>query len=185
MKIKTNNLPIADCYSAEISRIEDARGDFIKVFHADTIQGIIPGFQPKEMYITSSRQNVLRGMHLQLPPDDHAKLVICLGGRVTDVLLDLRAGRGFGTITSAELTAHGTNCMIIPKGVAHGFYAHDDGSILLYLVETMHSPENDIGIKWDSIGFKWPVRAPIVSERDQNHTRLEDFSPPLAWTEKW
>lgn len=161
------------CYSAHISRLTDNRGDFRKVYHEDTIQKILPGFVPKEMYITKSSKNVLRGMHLQIPPADHAKIVICLSGRVTDVLLDLRSGTHYGDLAFDELTPDGTNCMIIPKGIAHGFYAHEDNSTLLYLVETMHSPLNDVGVKWDTIGFEWPAREPIVSDRDQAHQSLQ------------
>ena len=44
----------------------------------------------KESFYSVSRKNVLRGMHFQLPPHDHAKLVYVVSGTILDVALDIR-----------------------------------------------------------------------------------------------
>lgn len=183
MNLVASPLALPGCFSAKLSKFEDARGSFHKFFHAQTLSHYLPGFLPREIYLTSSYQGVLRGMHYQVPPHDHAKIVICLGGLVTDVLLDLRAGATYGQAISVELSAQSNqeNAVLLPKGIAHGFYAHTDASQLMYIVETEHSPESDRGVLWNSFGYSWPSDDPILSERDQKHPLFEAFSPPSDW----
>ena len=179
MKIETSPLELDGCFSAKLANFEDPRGSFLKLFHDTTISAYLPNFLPREAYLTTSAKGVVRGMHFQLPPEDHAKIVIALSGRVTDILLDLRRGEGYGQWVSCELSAKGQNAMLIPKGVAHGFYAHEDNSALLYLVETVHSTNHDAGILWNSFGCDWPTTTPILSDRDQKHKQFQAFVSPF------
>lgn len=181
MIIEPISLDIPGCYSVSLSRLHDERGSFFKLFRESWVERLLTGFFPREIYLTSSSRGVLRGMHFQVPPFDHSKIIICLSGRVTDVLLDLRSGPGYGAFTSLELSTQGTNAVLIPKGVAHGFYAHEDDSSLLYLVETEYRPGSDRGVMWNSFGFEWPSNNPIISQRDTCHPDLLAFSPPLEW----
>lgn len=182
MKLDAEPLSLDGCYAARLTAFSDERGSFHKLFHRRAFQAFLPGFSPAEVYLTTSARNVLRGMHFQLPPHDHAKVVICLSGRLTDVLLDLRPGAGFGRSTRLALSTEGPNAVLIPKGIAHGFYAHENGSALLYLVETEYASEWDAGVMWDSFGFDWPSDEPVLSERDQRHPTLAAFRPPGEWT---
>lgn len=159
----------------------DARGDFRKLFHAKIYDDYLPGYVPREIYLTTSNKGVVRGMHFQLPPDDHGKVVICLSGKVTDVLLDLRQGPGYGASTSVKLIPNVTNAVLIPKGIAHGFYAHEDNSAMLYLVETEYAPANDHGVLWNSFGYNWPSEEVLLSERDTEHAPLSAFKAPVEW----
>jgi len=34
-------------------------------------------------------------------------------------------------------------------------------------------------LRWDSIGFDWPWKNPIMSERDQKFPTLSDFVSPF------
>lgn len=152
----------------------DYRGSFTKLFHASTFGALLPNFELKESYITKSEPNVLRGMHFQLPPDDHYKVVICLKGHVLDVVLDLRRGKTYGKTDSIELKPENFNIVFIPKGIAHGFYAFEH-SDLLYMVSSEYSLKNDAGIMWNSFDFDWPNQSPILSERDKTHQAFLDF----------
>ncbi|MFX0543394.1 dTDP-4-dehydrorhamnose 3,5-epimerase family protein [Roseovarius sp. S4756] len=181
MKLDATPLALPGCFSARLTTFEDSRGSFQKLFHAGGFGMYLPGYLPQEIYLTTSAKGVLRGMHFQLPPDDHAKVVVCLGGKVTDVLLDLRPGATYGETVAVELAPDGQNAVLLPKGIAHGFYAKADDSALLYLVETGHSPENDKGILWNSFAFDWPNEAPILSARDTQHPPFAKFSPPSDW----
>jgi len=44
----------------------------------------------KEFYYSVSHRNVIRGMHFQLPPHEHSKLVYVSKGSIVNVVLDLR-----------------------------------------------------------------------------------------------
>jgi len=85
-------LPLSGCYLIRSRRLEDERGNFQKLFHQPSFaaQGLETNFA--ESYLSSSHRGVVRGMHFQAPPADHAKLVCCIAGRVRDGLVDLRRG---------------------------------------------------------------------------------------------
>src|SRR6478672_1977733 len=84
----------------------DERGIFVKTFHEGLFRELGISFSPREEFYSISAKNVLRGMHFQKPPADHAKLVYCPGGRVLDVALDMRRGsETFGRAFSYELDA--------------------------------------------------------------------------------
>lgn len=181
MRIKWSELTVTGCYSAKLQSLRDHRGSFQKLFNTQAFENILPNFVPHECYITCSEQGVLRGMHFQLPPDDHDKLVFCLGGHALDVVVDLRPGSNYGATASVDLTPGGINCVAMPAGVGHGFYALSENTQLLYLVGTDYSPESDAGILWNSIDFDWPVSNPIISDRDKSHPSLDKFMPPEKW----
>ncbi len=159
---------------------EDARGGFVKTFHAPTFQAAGLKFEPREEFYSDSRRNVIRGMHFQLPPHTQTRLVYCLRGRVLDVVVDLRRNSPtFRRVLSRELSATNHEMLFIPEGFAHGFLALDEPSLMVYLASPVHSPPHDAGIAWDSIDFQWPVKDPILSDRDRSFPALKDFQSPF------
>lgn len=159
---------------------QDARGSFVKTFHADSFREHGIAFEPREEFFSTSAKGVIRGMHLQLPPAAHAKLVYCLTGRILDIVLDLRKGSPtFGRSCAHELDAVRRHLLFIPAGFAHGFLALEDGTTTVYQTSTVHSPTHDAGVRWDGFGFVWPVKNPILSERDKNLPALAEFQSPF------
>jgi dTDP-4-dehydrorhamnose 3,5-epimerase len=162
----------------------DARGSFVKTFHAELFRKAGLDFQPAEEFYSVSAAGVVRGMHFQLPPHDHAKLVYCPAGRVLDVIVDLRKNsKTYGEHFSRELSAENRVMLYIPSGFAHGFLALEAGSMMVYQTSTVHAPESDAGIHWESFGFDWPLKAanlsPILSDRDRAFPALADFASPF------
>jgi dTDP-4-dehydrorhamnose 3,5-epimerase len=159
---------------------EDARGHFVKNYHAPSFQIAGLTFQPQEEFHSESRRNVIRGLHFQMPPHTQTRLVYCLRGRVLDVVVDLRKNSPtFKRVLSRELSEANHELLFIPEGFAHGFLALDESSFMVYLASPVHSPPQDIGIAWDSIDFQWPVENPILSDRDRNLPALKDFQSPF------
>ena len=158
----------------------DARGMFVKIFHAEAFSEAGIPFEPREGFYSVSAKNVLRGMHFQRPPAALAKLVYCLGGRVLDVVLDLRRGSpGFGKTFSRELSWEEPELLYVPPGFAHGFLALEDNSVMAYLTDHVYAPALDGGIAWDSFDFPWPVTEPVLSERDRRFPRLTELPSPF------
>jgi dTDP-4-dehydrorhamnose 3,5-epimerase len=179
-------LDLVGCYLLKGARFEDARGDFFKFFHAPTLAALGLETNFVESYITTSHQGVVRGMHFQLPPSDHAKLVCCITGRVRDGLVDLRKGSpSYGRSTSLILDANEADVLYIPRGVAHGFAAYEDHSRMCYLVSSVHDAAADAGIAWDSVGIDWwaggPVVTPVISDRDRKFPALSEFTSPFMF----
>ena len=158
---------------------EDARGCFVKTYHEGLFESCGIRFVPKEEFFSVSRKNVLRGMHFQQPPAAHGKLVYCPVGRVLDVVLDLRSTAKGARCISRELSSENREMLFIPIGCAHGFLALEDNSMMVYQTSTVHSPPHDAGVLWNSFGFDWPVKNPILSERDQKFPALRDFQSPF------
>src|SRR5882724_10206073 len=158
---------------------QDRRGLFVKTFRADQFRELGISFEPREEFYSTSAKGVLRGMHFQLPPAAHSKLVYCLGGRVLDVMLDMRrSSPSFGRAFSCELDAVRRELVFIPAGFAHGFLALEDNSLMVYKTDVVHTPACDSGIAWNSFGFEWPVTSPVMSDRDSRFTAWRDFSSP-------
>jgi dTDP-4-dehydrorhamnose 3,5-epimerase len=173
---------ISGCFEIHFPIHGDLRGNFVKTFQASKFES--KGFETDfaEMFYTVSGENVLRGMHLQLPPADHAKLVYVVEGSVADVVLDLRRGSpAYGKHVLIELSAEACNGVYLPHGVAHGFYVKKAPAILVYQVTTEHAPDLEAGIAWNSFGANWPNKAPIISPRDQALPALAEFDSPFMY----
>ncbi len=177
MEIVKELLP--GCFLIQPKKIEDPRGYFVKDYHRVMSAELGVHFEIAEEFFSSSHKNVLRGMHFQMPPDDHEKLVYCPYGVVRDVLLDLRKGDGYGKTASVQISKENNQLIFIPKGIAHGFLALTDDALMVYKTSTVHTPTSDCGIRWDSFGFGWGIDAPITSMRDQEHGSFIDFVSPF------
>lgn len=173
---------ISGCFELQHNVFDDARGRFVKIFNQDDFENSGLEIRFTEQYYSVSKKNVIRGMHFQLPPHDHAKLVCCVQGVVFDAVIDLRIGSPtYGHAETFELTADKANSIYIPKGMAHGFCTLSDEAILMYNVSSVYSAECDSGILWNSAGIVWPNLDPILSVRDQNFSELDQFMSPFKY----
>lgn len=158
----------------------DERGDFVKTYHEEQLAGVGLEMVVREEFFSSSGRGVLRGMHFQVPPHAHQKLVYCISGRVLDVFLDIRRGSPtYGRAAGVELSAVNRQLLFLPVGFAHGFVSLEDGSCMVYKTDAVYEPEADAGIRWDSFGFEWPFAEPVVSPRDEAFPLLEGFESPF------
>lgn len=178
--MKTQDTSLAGVKILEAQAFTDVRGGFVKSFHAPSFEQLELRTDWREEYFTTSAKHVVRGMHFQEPPAQHAKLVFCVAGRVLDVILDIRADSPtFGKAIGVELTPSSGIGLYVPVGYAHGFLSLTDDSVMYYKVTSVHAPDHDRGVAWDSFGFDWPVRDPVLSERDLSHPPLADYSSPF------
>lgn len=177
MKVLKELLP--GCFLLEPTKFDDQRGCFVKTYNKVLCTELGINFEVQEEFYSISHKGVIRGMHFQLPPHEHDKLVYCTQGTVNDVLLDLRKGEGYGRVASTQLSGENGFLIFIPKGIAHGFVALADQSLMVYKTSTMHVPESDCGIHWDSFGFVWDVSQPVLSVRDEQHLAFSNFDSPF------
>jgi dTDP-4-dehydrorhamnose 3,5-epimerase len=181
MRIQETIIP--GCYEILPNILKDERGRFVKTFHQDifTEHGLATRFA--EEYYTYSRRGVLRGLHFQIPPRDHVKLVTCVSGAVLDAVVDLRVGSpAYGKHLTFELSAEKANMLYLPAGLAHGFYVQSADALLLYKVTSVYSPAHDAGLLWSSAGISWPDRSPIISVRDGGFPAFAEFKSPFVFS---
>jgi dTDP-4-dehydrorhamnose 3,5-epimerase len=160
----------------------DARGDFVKAFQRSVYEG--EGLDPTlaEVYWSTSHRGVIRGLHLQVPPFEHAKTVTVIRGTVHDVVVDLRVGSpSFREHVAVTLTSDEPAALHIPAGCAHGFQVTSLEATVVYLVGTEHAPEQDTGVRWDSAGIDWPLPDPTVSDRDAALPALDQIRSPFTY----
>ena len=176
-KIETS---LSGCFEIQPAVRGDSRGTFIKTFHADAFQELGLETNFVESLCTTSKKNVLRGLHFQTPPVDHVKLVYCAEGKVMDVVVDLRkTSATFGKHEIFYLDSEKGNMVYIPKGLAHGFLTLSEKAVMIYNLTTVYSPEHDKGILWNSCGIDWKCDSPILSERDKKHLAFAEFDSPF------
>ena len=180
MKLETTIVP--GCYAIKPLLHRDFRGTLVKTFQRSKFADLGLDSDFAESFCTESGENVLRGMHLQLPPADGAKLVVCLSGSVMDVALDMRRGSpAYGRAAVIELSATRYAAAYLPAGVAHGFYVLEAPALLSYSTTNEHNPALDTGIAWNSFGFRWPCRCPRLSPRDFNLPTFAEFENPFEY----
>jgi dTDP-4-dehydrorhamnose 3,5-epimerase/CDP-3, 6-dideoxy-D-glycero-D-glycero-4-hexulose-5-epimerase len=157
----------------------DVRGGFIKVFNNNLFLKENIVFNPEEIYYSISKKDVIRGMHFQTSPYEHAKLIYVTSGSIIDVVLDIRKySKTYGQTISMKMEAY-KDSLYIPSGCAHGFMSLEDGSTVVYNQTSCYSKEHDFGILWNSFGFDWGIENPIISERDKTFPILKNFATPF------
>ncbi len=163
-----------------LNKFSDQRGDFIKVFNQSFFSENLLDTDIKESYFSVSHKGVIRGMHFQIPPFDHTKLVYVNTGSILDVVLDIRkSSKTYGRYFTIDLKANSPQLIYIPKGLAHGFLSKENNTMVTYMQTTGYNQECDKGIKYDSFDFDWPANKPVLSQRDTDFIDFKDFISPF------
>lgn len=135
-------------------------------------------FQPESAsHSYNTTKGTVRAFHFQQSPHEQAKLVSCVSGKIWDVMVDLREDsptrhQWVGT----ELSAGDGKSLYIPAGCAHGFATLEDNSTVAYLIEGDYVAEASCVLRWNdpTLNVPWPVKNPILSEKDRNAPLLHD-----------
>lgn len=177
MPFKFSRLEIPDIILVEPLSFKDNRGVFMELYkYSDFARAGIKEYFLQDNY-SRSVKNVLRGLHYQKYPRAQGKLVRCLKGRVFDVAVDIRNGSPtYGRWVGVELSENNNIMLYIPPAFAHGFVVLSNLAEVLYECTEEYSPEDDRGIIWNDpdIRINWPVKKPILSEKDRRHPLLKD-----------
>ena len=150
----------------------DVRGSFARTYCRREFAEHGIEFAPDQISTSVNlRAGTLRGLHIQRPPQEEAKLVSCTRGSAFDVAVDLRTeSPTYARWTSVELTAESRRGIYIPPGCAHGFQTLEDDSELLYLIAGFYEPSLQRGVRWDDpqLAISWPREPVAVSDGDAN-----------------
>ena len=166
------SLKIADACYFTSSVFSDERGSFSSPWENSRFEPLDFHFRPSSFnYSHNIKRGTIRAFHFQTHPQEQAKLVSCISGRIWDVLVDLREGSPTQFQWDAiELTAGDGKSVFIPPGCAHGFATLEDHSTVAYLIEGEYAPEASSVFRWNdpSLRIPWPIEDPILSEKDTN-----------------
>jgi dTDP-4-dehydrorhamnose 3,5-epimerase len=127
--------------------------------------------------VSFSRRGILRGLHFQ-NPKPQGKLLQVLQGEVFDVAVDIRrSSPTFGKWHGLVLSGENKTQFYIPAGFAHGFVVLSETALFQYKCTEIYSPQDEMAIRWDDpdLGIQWPLKEPLLSDRDAKGLRLRDM----------
>tara|TARA_B110000967_G_scaffold49869_1_gene50917 strand:- start:19 stop:552 length:534 start_codon:yes stop_codon:yes gene_type:complete len=125
--------------------------------------------------MSHSKKGVLRGLHFQTD-NPQGKYITVLRGKVFDVAVDLRKkSKTYGKYFSTILSEKKNVSMFIPEGFAHGFCTLENNTIMLYKCTNYRNEKTENGLLWNDkdLNIKWPVKNPILSQKDKNAHSFE------------
>lgn len=157
--------------------LADSRGYFLELHNQRDFDAMGIDSRFVQTNFSSSRQDVIRGLHFQRPPHEMSKLVYCPQGEVFDVAVDIRPdSETFGQWEGFVLSEENRRLLYIPAGFAHGFAVLSEVATILYQCDAFYEPTHDAGITWNDseIDVRWPVANPILSEKDQRLPSLQE-----------
>ncbi len=140
---------------------QDARGNFTEIFRQSWTNGIAP----VQWNAISSSVNVLRGLHVHVRHTDY--LTVLTGG-MRLCLRDLRPeSPTHGLRRMLDIGVDQPVGIVIPPGVAHGFYFMQS-TLILVAVSHYWSHADELACRWDDpeTGLVWGALDPVVSTRD-------------------
>jgi dTDP-4-dehydrorhamnose 3,5-epimerase len=157
----------------------DDRGLFIEWFRDDQLAEVTGRpIGTAQANLSVSRRGVLRGLHVADVPPGQAKVVACPSGAVLDVAVDVRVGSpSFGQVASVVLDDVDRRVLVLAEGLAHGFCALRDDTVVNYLVSSTYDPaaERTLDALDPALPIDWPtdIGELIRSPRDVAAPSLE------------
>lgn len=124
-----------------------------------------------------SKKNVLRGLHLQTI-NPQAKLITVTYGKIFDVAVDLRKNsKTFGKYVSIIISHDDDFSFYIPEGFAHGFTCLSKTCTVNYKCSKYRNAKSEKTIAWndENLNIKWPIKNPVLSNKDNNGLSLLEF----------
>jgi dTDP-4-dehydrorhamnose 3,5-epimerase len=157
----------------------DARGFFLETWNRNRYReaGLDADFVQDNL--SFSRRGILRGLHCQ-NPNPQGKLLQVLQGEVFDVAVDIRRGSPtFGKWHGLVLSSENKRQFYVPPGFAHGFVVLSETALFHYKCTELYSPKDEMAIRWNDpdIAIKWPVKEPLLSDKDAKGALLRDVPP--------
>jgi dTDP-4-dehydrorhamnose 3,5-epimerase len=116
----------------------------------------------KYSIITSSKKNVIRGLHYDKLFNEK-KLIYILKGNILDVTVDILKRKVFYNNLKKN------DALFIPKGFAHGYKCLSKENIMIYFLSKNFNIKNQRGIIWNDtkLNIKWACSKPIISFKDR------------------
>ena len=167
--VKTN---FKDLVIFKSKNITDNRGYFREVF--------IEKYIKKKLIfsvVSKSKKNVLRGLHMQ-KVNPQGKYVSVVKGKILDVAVDCRRNsKTFGKHYKISLSEKNAKSVFIPAGFLHGFLGLENENIVVYGCTKYRNKNSETGVIWndDSLNIKWPIKKPIISNKDKNNISFKEF----------
>ena len=145
---------------------KDSRGFLKEVYRKNIVGNIEFPFD----VMSYSKKNVLRGLHIQTQKPQ-AKIITVTYGKIFDVAVDMRKkSKTFGKYVGINISDKDDYSFYIPVGFAHGFICLSKNCTINYKCSEYRNPKFEKTVSWNdkSIDIKWPIKKPLLSDKDKN-----------------
>ena len=156
----------------------DERGFFREVFHLNELEEAL-GEKVNFIQLNHSlsKKGVIRALHAE----NWNKLVYPVTGKMFAAVVDIRDDSStFGMVETFEFSAEDRYALYIPEGFANSICVTGEEDLnYIYLVDKYYDGTDTKAITWDDpdLAIDWPIKNPIISQRDKNNPRLRDLFP--------
>ena len=119
--------------------------------------------------ISSSKKNVLRGLHMQ-KKFPQGKYISVVKGKILDVVVDCRKkSKTFGKHFKIIISEKNSKSIYVPPGFIHGFVGLEKENIVLYSCTNYRNKGSELGVIWNdkNLNIKWGIKKPILSSKDR------------------
>ncbi len=173
-----SNTPIPGVFLIKRPTFPDDRGMFQEIVRFPDLEKAV-GHEITIRQINKSVNlpNVLRGIHVA----PWAKLIHCYEGEIYQVVVDARKDSPtFSEVFSVQIGESNPTTLWLPPFCGNGFCVlGDKPAIYSYCVTEVYQPNREIEIAWDDPDLapkiNWPIKNPLVSERDKQGKYLKDL----------
>ena len=159
-------------YIINLELLADDRGFFARTFCQEEFKKHNLNTEIAQANISYNKtKGTLRGLHMQLPPNEESKLIKCVRGAIYDVIVDLRKNSGtFKQWIGVELSADNHQMLYVPEGFAHGFITLQNDTEVTYQMNQFYKPGYEKGFRWNdpAFGINWPMQPLVISEKDKH-----------------
>jgi dTDP-4-dehydrorhamnose 3,5-epimerase len=170
--MEIQQLNIKGAWLARSSVFTDNRGSFREWFKKSELNEITgQTFDVRQSNVSISNKGALRGLHYSLAAEGQSKWITCVSGSIWDVVVDIRpSSPTFKKWIGINLENGLGEALFLTDGLAHGFLALEDNSVVSYLLTSMYAPEKEFGINPmdPDLAIKWPIKAKYLSSKDLN-----------------
>lgn len=160
----------------------DNRGFFHEIFRLNELEetsGV--AFKPVQASHSMSLPRVIRAIHTE----GWNKLIYPVSGKCFTAIVDVRPeSPSFGKVETFifDNTKEGSthSALFLPKGLGNSICVIGRQPVdYIYLVDEYWDDKKSQGIAWDDpdLAIKWPIKNPIISERDKNNPALREVFP--------
>ena len=148
------------------TRFEDLRGTYVELYNENLYReaGITDIFVQDDCSV--SRRHVLRGIH---GDNKTTKLISCLSGTIYVIVVNNDpASYQFRDWASFTLSDKSKIQLYIPPKIGNSYLVMSDHAVYYYKQTTNYDGSAQFTIKWNdpTYNFYWPIKNPILSERD-------------------
>jgi dTDP-4-dehydrorhamnose 3,5-epimerase len=134
---------------------------------------------PVQWIASESERNVMRGVHVHI---QHWDYLFLLQGEMLLGLHDMRlAASTYRRSATLRLRGSPSCAVLIPPGVAHGFY-YPERSLHVLGTSTYWDTRDDLSCKWNcpELGMEWPCTDPLLSARDREAGNYAELAAQLS-----